>query len=305
MSNATAAMFNPATDDLDSLEKALNAHSKAAKSGPIYLDVSKTKATVQISGGVNGAPVKMEQMANKVQTATTKPGLPAGMIEIDGMVTTIDAAVAGGLISREEAQAAQGFKQPAKATKPEAGQPKTQEVSDNDATISEAEKAVHAASASLVRLDEALGSEAVDAVLGDVAETGEIDFDSLPEGVDQGQAIQVIGGFIASAQSTLKGVGASIDLIDSLLTPEELRECRHATVAGDHAKLRHYGSRAVELFANLPISDPEAFQEMVDLMTPAERKALTQGEEGDWRVTIPGKGTMAFGVAVRQGLVRV
>jgi hypothetical protein len=104
----------------------------------------------------------------------------------------------------------------------------------------------------------------------------------------------------------LSGVGASVNMLMETLSPDELRDARRATVAGDSVKLQHLGSRAVEMLASMPTADPEAFSEMVEAMThEKERAALSRAENGDWLVTIPGKAPMNFGAAVRAGIVRV
>lgn len=261
------------------------------------------------------------------QTAYADPGLRPGHVMIGGVETTVDAAVAAGLMTREEANV--GFKkpvdrspiqqrgtaagdskgtqqQPEKAPqKATSGQQEGNDPESPEAVQRAREGAAQAASETLARLDQTVGSDAVDEGMNAVAESGYLpEADELPPGVTPGHVERIVAGYTAQADDTLSAVGASVDLLMTTLDDGELQAARMATVLGDAAKLHHLGQQAVERLAVLPTSDPEGFAELIADMRPEERKALSQAANGDWIVTFPGGRTMEFGAAVRQRIVR-
>ncbi len=242
-----------------------------------------------------------------VQSIEATPGLKPGHIFYQGVETTIDAAVAGGLMSRAEAEAAsKGFNQPAQLeTKAGAGEDKAPETKGTE-TASEASLAAKEAGEALDTLDQTIGAQAVDAALEDVVEGGYLpDDDNLPEGVSLADVIKVHAGYVAQANTTLADVGASVPMLMETLSDDELREARRATIKNDPGKMQELGRQAVERLAQLPTKDPHGFAEMVAGMSPAERKVIHQNDRGEWIISIPGKPVMSYGAAVRMGLVRI
>lgn len=258
----------------------------------------------------------------KTKTAFANPGLRPGHVIVGGIETTIDVALREGLISPEEAANA-GFKGPVAHKTPtttgtKQGTPKNspqeatsaqQDVAEGD-TLEDGqvspEAAAQAASEALQSIERAFGPEVVDMGLDEVAESGYLpEEDQLPQGVTADHLETVVAGYVAQANDALSGVGASVDMLMETMTDDELREARRATLMGDSAKLQHLGQQSVARLATLPSADPEAFADMIADMRPNERKALSQTENGEWIVTVPGKPAMSFGAAVRAGIVRL
>jgi hypothetical protein len=90
-----------------------------------------------------------------------------------------------------------------------------------------------------------------------------------------------------------------------LCTDDELRDARRATIHNSSERLEEIGRAAVERLASLPMRDPEEFAERLEGMSTAERKALRRTANGEWTVTVPGYPEMAFGAAVRTGIVKL
>lgn len=261
------------------------------------------------------------------------PGLRPGHVMIGGVETTIEAAKAAGIdvgpfdraASLSPADEAAAKREQARASsKPqwgivlegsqragEAGQSAVDDApkggdagEDQKAAHGTPEAAVEAASKAIQGIEQLHGSHVVDAGLDAVVDSGELP-EELPEGVTSGHIERIVAGYVASANDTLSGVGASVDMLMNTLSDDELRQARQATIAGDAVKLQHLGSKAVDALASMPTADPEAFAEMMEGMRSEERKALSQAANGDWLVTLPGRAPMNFGAAVRAGIVRV
>lgn len=118
----------------------------------------------------------------------------------------------------------------------------------------------------------------------------------------------IVEGFTAQANAVLKALPAgvaSVDMLLETLNDGELREARMATIHNDREKLAHLGRTALGRMETLPYQSPSAFEALIADMPAKERKALTRNEAGEWIVTIPGRGAMSFGSAVRAGVVRV
>ncbi len=110
--------------------------------------------------------------------------------------------------------------------------------------------------------------------------------DQLPEGFNPAQVQQVMAGFIAQANSTLASVGASVPMLQELLTDEELRTARRATLAKSDDMLHDLGRMAVNRLVTLPKTDPQGFQDMVDAMDKKSREMLRYDRQrNDWILT--------------------
>jgi hypothetical protein len=289
------------------------------------------RVTEHVAGHEDGSR-DASSSTSKVQTAYVNPGLRPGHVMIGGVETTVEAAKAAGIDvgpfdraaspSRADEAAAQrdqvraqskpqwgiileGSQRAGEAPQEAGnGSPRADAGEDQKAAHGTPEAAVADASKTLQSIEQTHGSHTVDAGLDAVVDSGELP-DELPEGVTPGHIERIVAGYVASANDTLSGVGASVDMLMNTLSDDELREARQATVAGDSVKLQHLGARAVDALASMPTSDPEAFAEMVEGMKPQERKALSRAANGDWLVTVPGRAPMNFGAAVRAGIVRV
>lgn len=273
------------------------------------------------------------------ETAYASGGLRPGHIIIHGRETTIEAARLAGfdVSAAQEGEQRRPFAAPnhpaarrdtafptiqvggtgadeyqplqhpdAASQKPHsAAQESTSEQPDDGAGLTPQETA-DAASEAIQAIERSHGAHVVDDGLDEVSDSGYLpDEDQLPQGVSMAAVEKIVAGYTAVANDTLQGVGASVDMLMETLSDAELREARQATITGDSAKLQHLGARAVTTLAMLPTSDPEAFAEMVEGMRPQERKALSQADNGDWVVTVPGRPAMSFAAAVKAGIVRV
>lgn len=263
-------------------------------------------------------------------TAYASDGLRPGHVVINGMETTIEAARKAGFDLGGEGEQRRPFDgssfptiqpsgvQPNGVQKPSRGveqQPAQKPVSapqesregQQDSTEGQTPQEVaQAASEALQSIEREHGVEAVDAGLDDVSDSGYLpDEDQLPQGVTTAAVEKIVAGYTAQANDALSGVGASVDMLMETLSDNDLREARRATIMGDSTKLQHLGARAVDALASLPTADPEAFAEMVEGMSPQERKALSRAKNGDWIVTVPGRPALSFAAAVKAGIVRV
>jgi hypothetical protein len=290
------------------------------------------RVTEYIAGHEDGSR-DASARTSKVQTAYVNPGLRPGHIMIGGVETTIEAAKAAGIdvgpfdraassLSDADEAAAQrdrtraqskpqwgivveGSQQPGEAPQVSVGNaPQGDTDEDQKAAHGTPEAAVEAASKAIQGIEQLHGSHVVDAGLEAVVDSGELP-EELPEGVTPGHIERVVAGYVASANSTLSGVGSSVKMLMETLPDDDLREARRASVMGDAVKLQHLGARAVDALASMPTADPEAFAEMLEEMPAEERAALSQAANGDWLVTLPGRAPMGFGAAVRAGIVSV
>jgi hypothetical protein len=295
------------------------------------------RATEYVAGSGEAGGREGHARGHKTLTAFAQPGLRPGHVVVGGVETTIEAAKAAGIdigpfdraasLSSADEAAAKRAEARATSSKPQWGivveqgqqeQPqqvpaqrvteapqsavddgKQDDTGDTpEATYESCKAAVEAASKTIQGIEQLHGSHVVDAGLEAAADSGEMP-DELPEGVTPGHIERIVAGYTASANSTLGEVGASVDMLMNTLSDDELREARRATVSGDSTKLQHLGARAVDMLASLPTTDPDAFAEMVEMMPPKERAALSRAANGDWIVTLPGKAPMGFGAAVR------
>jgi hypothetical protein len=293
------------------------------------------RATEYIAGNEAGGR-DGQTRDHKAMIAFAEPGLRPGHIVIGGVETTIEAAKAAGIDVAPFDRAAPSNSGGAATKRTEArttgkrqwgivledqqqrppqrviaaGQSASSDGQDDDtsetpdAAHPARKAAVEAASHTVQGIEQIHGSHVVDAGIEVAVNSGELP-EELPSGVTSGHIEKIVAGYVASANETLSEVGATVNMLTETLTDDELREARRATVSGDAAKLQHFGTRAVEMLASLPTSDPESFAEMVAAMAPKERALLSQAANGDWLVTLPGKSPMGFGAAVRAGVVRV
>ncbi|MEJ1173429.1 hypothetical protein WA845_04215 [Agrobacterium sp. CMT1] len=266
---------------------------------------------VYVNGGgtqidtVDGKQVVQKKFEGSV---AVKSALRPGHIMIGGTETTIDAALAAGLITREQA-ASGSFNLPVQPqAKVETGvADKAPEQSQKGPEeLSEAAQAAKEASETLQELDATVGAAAVDAALENVIESGYLpEADELPEGADLGHVVKITAGYVAQANNVLADVHANVPLLMDFLSDDELRDARRATIGNAPDSLRDLGRIAVDRLAMLPQTNPERFAEHLEGMSPAERKALRRTPNGEWTVTVPGYPEMGFGAAVRAGIVRL
>lgn len=282
-------------------------------------DTKKAEATAYVgwAGEVtldgNGNVKSFIDRSKGRKEAVAAGQLRPGHVIIPGVgETTVEAAINAGLLPQGWTPQ-QGFKQPVAGsnnlTAGERETPKSNETTPEDAiedaTFSAQKSAVEEAGKVLNTLDEAIGAEAVDSHVSEVVESGLIP-DELPEGVDQTAVEKLVAGYVAAADATLADTGASVPILMETLSEAELREARSAAVNGDSLKLKHLGRVAMTRLEQLPQADPIGFSEMVEGMTPAERKMISKDEKsGQWVLRIPGQPPMSYGAAVRAGIIRV
>ncbi|WP_423212041.1 hypothetical protein [Paracoccus yeei] len=238
--------------------------------------------------------------------APTRPG----HVRIEGQEYPIKAAIAAGILP-EGWTPEQGFEKPAegKAGNLAGNQDAARGETDADAKdpgISPAMKAsVAEAGKILDQVDQTHGSGVTDRYLHEIADTGEIPQEGLPEGVTPAQIEAVYAGYTAQCNAALADVGASVPMLEEMLDPDHLRMARQATVGQDRDTLKELGRMAQDRLARLPEKNPEAFADMIADMDPKERAALHQNPDNKaWTVRIPGHPEVSFAQAVKMGLVR-
>ena len=95
-------------------------------------------------------------------------------------------------------------------------------------------------------------------------------------------------------------------MLQEVLTDDELRDARRATLAKSNDMLQDLGRAAVDRLAKLPKTDPRGFQEMVDKMDAKSKEMLRfDRQQGDWILTMPDGNQMSYGAAVRLGIIRL
>lgn len=256
------------------------------------------------------AEVKASSKTMGVPTGYAQQQRP-GFVQIPGVgETTIEAAKCAGLLpltwqegdrlpfdgapERDSDKSAKGTDKA-----PEAAQDKQPEP-----TV--AEHKVKVAGDILDRADTALGAEVTDSFINAAVESGELPEEGLPEGFTPVMVKQVYQGFVAQADAVLAPVGASVALLQDMLTDDELRQARQHTMTKANDDLADLGRVAVDRLAMLPKTDPEGFMQMVADMPAAERKCIDfDKKRGEWLVKVPGKPVMSYGAAVRMGIIRV
>ncbi|MCV2863337.1 hypothetical protein [Defluviimonas sp. WL0075] len=265
----------------------------ASKQEVVWQGGEMTKATSMF---------KTQDAVTHYAVAPTRPGY----IAVPGFgETTVEAAKAAGLIPAHWKEGdANPFADPAKGTQDKGTEAGTKDGKGGDLSVAEHQAKV--AGGILDAVDKAHGSAVTDAMIERAVETGDLPLDMLPQGFSEVQMKQVHAGYIAQANAALATVGASVSLLESMMTDAELLQARRATLANSKAELAALGQMAVSRLAQLPNTDPEGFLQMVADMPPAERKCMSYDKSRQlWVVKIPGKPSMSYGGAVHAGFIRL
>ncbi len=283
----------PTPDELASMQR----QAEAPRIAQEARNTGGGKSRITYQGGaqtVQDLSVRQVQMSRVV---------PSDRIVINGTETTRAAAIAAGVLVDDSGGANADSADPLPAGQPDA--PKTGNAADiEDAereAAPEAVAAVQAAGAAMNDIIATVGPTAANAYLQAGASEGAIP-ENLPEGVTQAQAEAVIDGYIASAGHTLAGAGSSVPMVQEMLTENELAIARRATVSGDKGLLRNLGQQARTRLEMLPTEAPDRMAQLLEGMSPGDRKMLSQ-RDGKWVLTTP-SGQMSWGTAVRQGLIK-
>jgi len=247
-------------------------------------DVPHKKLQVDVSP--DGRSIVRDQSQKQVAVS---PTLREGMVEIPGVgVTTVEAARLAGLLPA-------GFQEAGKTPAAPAG---TRQNQEQPKATPEVPSAADVAISALVTKH---GGDVVENAVFASAETGEL---VVPDGVDDAHVEAVVSQFVSQAERDLKGTGASVAMLTETLSDAEARHARMAVINGDKSGLEHFGRIAVDRLALLPQHNAQAFSSLISDMPAAERKALSQSDDGSWHVTVRGE-KMSFATAVRKGIVRV
>lgn len=177
---------------------------------------------------------------------------------------------------------------------------------EGDASVTPAMRAaVEKAGHILDHVDQTHGNEVTNRYLQEIAQTGVLPTDGLPEGITADTLQSVQDGFVAQCNAVLGEVGASVPMLSEMLDDDQLRAARHATLRQDGMVLKELGKIAQTRLSLLPEKNPEAFAALIADMDPKERAVLHKNHDnGRWSVRIPGKPEMSFAQAVRQRVVR-
>lgn len=269
---------------------------------------------------------KMEQVTIQngvVTSATSTPKTPAGAKTVyatptepgfiplpGGGKTTVEAAKAGGLIPHtwKEGDRLPFDQAPAEGAPSDTPKENPSDAPEKAPETTHAEHLAKLAGDVLRGVDQVHGPQVTDALVDHVAETGDPDsiLDQLPAGVSPVHVKQVMAGYIAQANDMLSTVGASVPMLEQMLDADELRQARRATLSNAPEEMARLGQMAVDRLAQMPTTDPDTFREMVEGMDPKARKMIRHDRNsGQWIVTLPGHPSMAYGAAVRLGLVKV
>jgi hypothetical protein len=264
---------------------------------------------VTIQNGVVTSATSNAKTSSGTKTVYATPTEPGFIPLPGGGKTTVEAAKAGGLIPHtwKEGDSLPFDQAPAKgAPASNSDAPKDTPEATPDTT-----HAAHLAKLAgdvLRGVDQTHGPQVTDALVDQVADSGDPDsiLDQLPAGVSPTHVKQVMAGYIAQANDMLSTVGASVPLLEQMLDADELRQARRATLSNAPEEMARLGQVAVDRLAQMPTTDPETFREMVEGMDPKARKMIRHDRNsGQWIVSLPGHPDMAYGAAVRLGLVKV
>ena len=260
---------------------------------------------------------RMESSAHPVMRAATVSRVPEGYVRLaSGDVTPLASVKAAGLESLivehgesldgvgqrsiETAKAPQTVRADEHAQDSE-GSAETNAAPETGAgqlDVSESEKAtMEAATAALETINGVVGAEATNAAIDDTIVSGEVPTE-LPPGVSHTEVNAVIAGFEAQANAVLKETGASVDLLNEMLSDGELREARRAVFMNDDSALRNLGAQAVRRLERLP-EKPDKLRALTAGFGPKVRVHQKNGET--W-VTTP-NWDMSWSRAVRTGKV--
>ena len=246
----------------------------------------------------------------RVATVTVNQPLEPGFIPLPGGgKASVDAAKAGGLLPHNWNEG-----DPLPFDVAPQGAPSDAPKAPTDGTTDKAPDATHSehlaklAGDVLRGVDQVHGPQVTDALVDQVADNGDPEsiLDQLPSGVSPTHVKQVMAGYIAQANDMLSTVGASVPLLEQMLDADELRQARRATLSNSPEEMVRLGQMAVDRLAQMPTTDPETFRDMVEGMDPKARQMIRHDRNsGQWIVTLPGHPPMAYGAAVRLGLVKV
>ncbi|RWR04483.1 hypothetical protein [Paenirhodobacter populi] len=301
MSNITISTA-PQGDDLAALQQQLEAATAGARQAELAGRVGDQghhiTAGVQQVNALNGQ-MTLNSTAKVGKTATATPG-ETGFVTIGGLKTDIASAKAAGLLPQNYVEGVVSGPFAGAEVEDQQQQPKSQDHQPN-----EAEGVVAKASAILTGLDQMAGPAVTDALLNEAIDNGGYAPAHLPAGFTAEHVADVVAGYRAGADAMLGEVGSSVAAVEELLTPEEQRLARQATVGSDKVTLAELGRTAQARLARLPEQDPRAFNEALAGMDPAHRKMIAQDRNTkEWRVSIPGRPVVAFGAAVELGWVK-
>lgn len=277
---------------LKDLAVAKRASEEAARDSSSSLMRTNTASNASITMSQGKASIVSGSPHRATATSSPRPG----MVTVNGMTTTIEAAKAAGLISQDYQP---GFNAGVAAA-PQSNQQQPQSSDDNTikATAEQA-KAINASTAAIDQANEAIGNFAVSSLLEDAVVSGDIPT-TPPWGVSAEQVSAVVAGFEAQANAVLSETGASVSLLNDMLNESELRAARLATYRGNDRELRDLGNKAMDRLTKLP-NDPALFKAMTADWHDIQ---ITRGKDGDTLVRAPGwPKAMSWSAAVKQRLI--
>lgn len=258
---------------------------------------------VQVDHRGDGSVAVSQGGATTTYIAQPRPG----MVHIPGLgETTVAAAKAAGLLP-------EGFQEPGAgnaAAPGTVGAPQQAPQNAPKASQDDTPADAPAHEKLLGGLAEKIGTDNMRYGVYSAADIGDAS-DAIAKGVvTEAHVETLVQGFTEQANEALRAMpgsaAVSVDMLSEVLSDEELRHCRTATIMGDTGKLQHYGRQALNRFETLPYKDPTAFSALIADMPAAEREALRYDETSrEWTVNIPGRAPMSFAKAVRSGIVWV
>lgn len=267
------------------------------------------KAEVVMQGGrtVHEAQQHKTQGYNEAYVNQPKPGF----VTIGGVETSVAAAKSAGLLPShwQEGQPVP-FADPAaapsgtKAGTADVDANKPPETDTKTANQTHAEHLAKLAGDILHGVDQVHGPGVADGLLGEVAESGDLDsvLDRLPQGVQETHAKQVLAGYRASADHAFAKAGSSLAAVEELLTEDELRDARRFTLANNPEALADLGRVAVERLAQLPEAEARAW---INELPAKERGYFSFKTDRGITFKAPGAPEMSWGAAVRAGFIKV
>jgi hypothetical protein len=266
------------------------------------------RASVQVNTGGGGrVTFRNGQEIVETDAGTQRLEIAAplrpGHVLINGVETTVAGAKAAGLLPEDYQEGTPRHPQDA-ARSPAGSSNDGDKAEESNTPDADTPAAIKAASDILNRAVEGHGVDVVESTLMATAETGELP-ETLPEGVTADDAKAVYDGYVAQAEATLAEVGASVPMLDEMLTDEELKAARQATFFRDHGRLQALGQEAQRRLELLPMNDPDLHRELVGTLPQEWREKVAKDQNGNWSIDL-GKpyGRMSWGTAVRAGFIR-